>query len=816
MSVADVLSARASTTPAVRAVCACAHCGLDVPSGVVDSDADLQFCCSGCRAAYAVLHEHGLERYYDFAERRGVPVRATGRRFEEFDHAVFRDLYVSALPNGGAKVELYLEGVHCASCVWLVERTPLLIPGVVRAELEIRRSLARVTWDPTSVRLSEIARTLDSLGYTPHPFRGVTRDAMRRSEDRAMLVRIGVAGAIAINVMLAALALYSGRIGGGERGMDAEFTRFFRWVSLVLVTPAMFWPGRVFFTGAWSAFRARTLHMDVPIALGLLAGYLQGAVNTVRGSGPVYFDGLATLIFALLVGRYLQQRGQRAAADSTELLFSLTPGTARVIEQSGEVHELPSQALVPGMRIDVRAGETFAADGVIIDGETQLDLSLLTGESRPVAARAGDEVFAGTVNMSAPVQVRATQTGEASRVAKIMRQVETSASRRAPVVQLANRTAVWFVAVVLVLAVLTFAIWRVLDPSRAVDMAVALLIVTCPCALALSTPLAVSVAVGRAARAGMFVKGGDALESLGRAGRMYLDKTGTITAGRAALLRWEGPDWVRPLVLGLEQGSSHPIAHAFRTAWADVHPVTIQRSTHVMGAGILGAVDGREVVVGSPALVARYASFADDAATADATPVFVAVDGVLAARAWIGDPVRDDARESIAKLRERGWSIGILSGDVPSVVHGVGAAVGVAAADCVAAATPETKRQVVEAARAHGPVVMVGDGVNDAAAMASASVGVGVHGGAEACLASADVYLARPGLDALVRLTDGARRTLRVIRRNVGFSLAYNVVGVSLAMTGRLTPLAAAVLMPASSLTVVIASWRSRTFREDS
>ena len=811
MSVAEAIGREALAAPRAAT---CAHCGLDVPGGLIEANEASQFCCGGCRAAYSILHEHGLDHYYDFPERRVAPVRASGRRFEEFDHAVFRELYVRPLPNGLAEVELYLEGVHCASCVWLVERAPLMIPGVVRAELEIRRSLARVVWDPSSVRLSSIAETLDSLGYTPHPFRGVARDTMRRGEDRAMLVRIGVAGAIAINVMLAALALYSGWTGG----MDAQFTRFFRWVSLVLVTPALVWPGRVFLTGAWSALRARTLHMDVPIAIGLLAGYVQGAVNTISGSGPIYFDGLATLIFALLVGRYLQQRGQRAAADSTELLFSLTPGTARVVETSGEIREIPSQALLPGMRIDVRAGDTFAADGVVEAGDTQLDLSLLTGESKPVAARAGDGVFAGTVNLSSPVQVRVTQTGEASRVARIMRQVEESASRRAPVVELANRTAVWFVGVVLVLAFATFIAWRAIDPSRAVDTAVSLLIVTCPCALALSTPLAVSVAVGRAARAGMFVKGGDALETLGRpAGSlMFLDKTGTITEARTALVQWDGPDWVRPLVLGLEQGSSHPIASAFRNAWPGVEPAAVHDTVHVHGGGMRGVADGRAIVVGSPAFVAGQAAGQHYFSHAELTPVLVAVSGVVVARAGIGDPIRADAAESIARLRARGWAVRILSGDAPSVVRSVGTAVGVADNACTGASTPEAKRRAVEEARAHGPVVMVGDGVNDAAAMAAASVGVGVHGGAGACLASADVYLTRPGLDALVRLTDGARRTLRVIQRNVGFSLAYNVVGATLAMTGRLTPLAAAILMPASSLTVVLASWRSRTFTDES
>jgi len=763
------------------------------------------------------LHEGGLDRYYDLAERRNEPVRPTGRTYDEFDHPAFCDLYVKPLSNGLAEVELYLEGVHCASCVWLVERVPLMLPGVMRAELEVRRSLARVTWNPSILPLSRVARMLDSLGYAPHPFRGVTRDAMRRREDRGMLVRIGVAGAIAVNVMLAALALYSGWLGG----MEPQYERFFRWTSLLLVTPALAWPGRIFFAGAWSALRARTLHMDVPIALGLAAGYVQGAVNTVRDHGPVYFDGLATLIFALLVGRYFQQRGQRAAADSAELLYSVTPSTARVIDAVGEVREVPTQAVLPGMIIEVRAGETLPADGTIVMGRTQLDNSLLTGESRPVSAGTGERVYAGTVNLSAPVRVHIDEAGEQSRVAKILRQVEESSQRRAPVVALANRMAAWFVAVVLLLAVATWATWRLIDPSRGLDNAIALLIVTCPCALALSTPLAVSMAIGRAARAGIFIKGGDALERLATPGDLLLDKTGTITEARTSVVRWAGPDWVKPLVLAVESGSSHPIAEGFRRAWPELDAAPAAWTEHVAGGGIVGVVGGRDVVVGSPRFVRRRVRAVREAAPTlpsdSLTPVWIAVNGSLVATAGLGDPVRPDAAIAISRLREDGWSISILSGDDADVVRAVGSHVGVSPAQCIGGATPEAKRARVEAlsVAADRPVVMVGDGINDAAAIAAASVGIGVHGGAEACLASADVYLTKPGLASLVVLTRAARRTMRVIRRNIAFSIGYNVIGAGLAMTGHLTPLVAAILMPASSLTVVIASWRSRTFVEE-
>ncbi len=791
----------------------CTHCGLDVPDGLIEAGAARQFCCSGCRVAYTIINEHGLGRYYTLPGQREQAVRPSGRSYEEYDHPAFQDLYVRQMDNGLCSAELYLEGVHCASCVWLVERVPRIVTGVARAELNARRSLATIEWDPRAVPLSRIARQLDALGYQAHPFRGVRRDAMRRKEDREMLARIGVAGAIAINVMLASVALYSGWLGG----MDPEWRRFFRWVSLVVVTPSMFWPGRVFLVGAIAAARTRVLNMDVPIALGLAAGYVRGVMNTVTDTGPVYFDGLATLIFALLVGRYLQLRGQRAAADSGELLFALTPSNARIVGDDGVTHDVPAEALLPGLLMEVRASETFAADGVVEGGASAVDSRLLTGESRPQGVQAGARVFAGTVNLSAALTVRVEESGETSRVAKLMKQVEDGAQRRAPVVQAANRVAGYFVGAVLVLAGVTWVIWRQVDPARAVDNAIALLIVTCPCALALSTPLAVSVAIGRAARQGILIKGGDALEQLARPSRLLLDKTGTLTEARARVVAWSGPDAVKPLVLALERHSSHPIADAFRRDWEDV---TVESATDVRytaGGGIEGVVGGARVAVGSPAFVAARAECPPDARDgmpdrAAFTRVLVAVEGRTVAEAMIGDPIRGDAAGAVSTLRSRGWVVGILSGDAQEVVASAGRTLGLEPGACLGVASPEAKLERVLAAREHGRVVMVGDGINDAAAMAAATVGVSVHGGAEACLQTADVHLTRPGLAPLVELTEGSRRTMFVIKRNIGFSLLYNLAGATLAMAGVLSPLIAAVMMPASSLTVVLASWRSRTF----
>jgi Cu2+-exporting ATPase len=795
----------------------CAHCSLPVPPG--EQESEPAFCCSGCRVAWDILHDAGLSRYYDMAERRALRVEVSGRGFEEFDHDAFRQLWVRTRADGLSETDLYLEGVHCASCVWLVERTPLAVPGVASAELNLARGIVHLAWDPTRTTLSCAARFLDTLGYRPHPFRGVRADELRRKEDRAALVRIGVAGAISMNVMLAAIAIYS---GWGPGGMDSALVRYFRWISMILAVPAMIWPARPFYRGALSSLRTRTLHMDVPIAIALTAAFVHGVANTLADHGPIYFDGVTTLVFLLLCGRFLQTRAQRAAVDSSELLHALSPSTARVLE-GGIVRNVPAEALVPGMVFEARDGETLAGDGIVLEGHSELDRALLTGESVPQSVGPGDDVFAGTINRGAALRIRVERAGESTRVGQILFEVERSASRRAPIVRTADALAGRFVGGVLVLAALTWWHWQAVDLSRAFDYTVALLIATCPCALALATPLAITVAIGRAAGAGILVKGGDALEALAHGGTLVLDKTGTLTEGRFSLVEWEGGDDVKPLAKALERHSSHPIAAGFLAAWEglDAPAATDVRAT--TGGGLEGTVAGRHVIVGSPAWVGARArdplGLAAAAAAAVAptlTPVLVAVNGEVVARAGLGDTLRPDAKATLARLRAQGWTTRLLSGDAPEVVAVIGAELGFAPGACRGGASPEDKLAEVDALARLGRVVMVGDGVNDAAAIARATVGVGVKGGAEACLAAADVFLARPGLASLVDLTEGAARTLRVIRLGIGISILYNVAGVALAYFGMINPLVAAIMMPVSSLTVVLIAWRGRTFEVES
>ena len=762
-----------------------------------------------------MLHAVHLEGYYRLRERIGErpqPARSSGRTYASFDDPTFLARYGRRCEDGLLSVELYLEGVHCAACVWLVERAPAIVPGVVDTRLDLGRSLARITWDPERTPLSAAARFLDAVGYPCHPYRGVDAADLARREERSLLIRTAVAGAVAGNVMLLAFALYGGAFEGPERAYGA----LFRWASLGLSLPSVLWCASVFYRGAWGSLRARRLHMDVPIAVGILTGFAWGTFNTLRGAGEVYFDSVTALIFLLLVGRMVQRRQQRSATRATELLLSLTPATARLVD-GGETREVPIEALGPGALVEVLAGGSVPADGVVVQGSSTVDRSLLTGESRPEPVAPCGIVHAGTVNLASRLLVEVTATGEATRVGQLMQLVEEGAGRRAPVVQAADRISAWFVGAVLVLAAGTAILWLVLDPERAVGNAVALLIVSCPCALGLATPLAVAAAVGSAARRGILIKGGDALEQLARPGRLVLDKTGTLTEGRYTLVRWLGDESIRPLVAAAEAVSAHPAARALSSSLARTGPVEVVEHT---GRGVTGTVAGRRVAIGSPRFVAAeigapegiWRDRVETVVSEGLTPIAVAVDGAFAAVAGLGDPLRADTPQALAALAERGFEICVISGDHPDAVAAAARGAGLDPARAAGGMTPEAKLDFVEQAGTRGPVVMVGDGVNDAAALAHATVGIGVHGGAEAALAAADVWLGRPGLAPLVELVDGARRTLAVIHRNLGLSLVYNGIAVSCAVAGLMSPLLAAVLMPLSSMTVVVSSYRARTF----
>ncbi|MBX3323494.1 MAG: heavy metal translocating P-type ATPase [Phycisphaeraceae bacterium] len=790
----------------------CAHCGLTVSPSLVREGLEHQFCCHGCETVFSTIQSCGLADYYRLRDTTtDVRVRSdvADHAFAEFDDSAFHAVYVRTIGDS-RRIELLLENVHCAACVWLVERLPHIVPGVLDARLNLRRKELEVCWQPDAVHLSRIASTLNRLGYQPHPARGVNARESQRREQRRMLSRIAIAGFCAGNVMLLAFALYGGQVDA----IEPRFEQVFRVLSMLIACVSLAWPGSVFYRGAIASLRARVPHLDLPIAIALSFGGLWGIVNTVRGTGEIFFDSLTVLVFLLLVGRFIQMRQQAVAADHVELLFAHTPSNAHLVEVD-RTRTVPIQALRIGDLIEVRANESIAVDGEIVEGRSDIDTSLMTGESRAIAAEAGTMVTAGTINLTSPIRVRALATGDGTRIARLMRLVADAAERRAPIVTLANRIAIVFTIVVLFLATLTFAIWSSQGLDGAVEHAIALLIVTCPCALGLATPMAMTAAIGRAARHGIMIKGGDALERLSRPSCLILDKTGTITEGSLQVVDWIGNASIRPHVAAIERTSSHPVARALADVSPPADTMMISNIKHTPGAGIAAEIDGSLFLIGSPSYVLNHClhsnttleAAADSAARRGQTPIAIARDGTLQAVAVLADRVRDDSASTIRELASRGWSLSMLSGDDEHVTQYVASLVGIDHQHAIGSVSPEEKlRHIQEFTR---PVVMVGDGVNDAAALAAADVGIAVHGGAEASLEAADVYLARPGLGPILAAIDLASCTRRTILICMGVSLTYNFIAASIAMAGHLTALLAAILMPISSLTVVAIASRA-------
>lgn len=808
----------------------CAHCGLpSPPPGHSDEPA---FCCNGCMGAYQLIHGWGLEDYYALRDRLSsagafssdtLSNRASSGvddEFDELDHTELLGLSAPRAVGGGLVASsCSVRGLHCGACAWLIERSVPLVPGWHSARVRMNDHSVELIYDPAKTRLSEIARWMARLGYRVGPLVDNARGAAAVAENRRLLVRIAVAAFCATNAMWIAVALYAGHFSG----ISVGHANLFRLLGSALGAAAVFGPGSLFIRGALAAIWTRTPHMDLPLALALVVGAVAGMIGAFTGSGEVFFDSITMLVFLLLVGRWVQFRQQRRAAESVHLLMQIAPRTAQIVGPDGSVRKIAVADLVVGDRIRVDAGQGIPADGLVVAGETAIDRALLTGESVPVDVSVGDVVEAGTANLQSPIDVKVSAAGVRSRVGRLMQLVEDASANKAPVVQLANRVGGWFVVVVIVLSLITALIWWPSGSAIAITHALALLIVACPCALALATPLALAVGIGRAARQRIFVRGGDCFERLATPGTVWFDKTGTLTKGQLSVTHWPGDRDTLGLIAAIERGSAHPVAKGI-VAYADqcgadkFDAMQIDQQT---GGGISGMVNGRRVVVGKPAfLKAQGIDFQATAAEiervveAGASPIVFAIDNDEPKVFGVADSLRDDAAESVRSLRKLGWRVGILSGDHPQAVARIAAALRIDSTMAIGDLSPEQKLRRMQANDKTGTVVMVGDGVNDSAALAAADVGVAIRGGAETSLDAAPVFLADAALCGLVKLMVASRDTVRLIHRTFAVSLAYNLVAVALAMAGMVHPLTAALIMPASSLTVLTMILATATFRE--
>jgi Cu2+-exporting ATPase len=778
------------------------------------------------------LHSCGLQQYYQLQRAENAHGNRPHRHGSAayLDHPEFQARHVALIGNGRARCELRIDGMKCGACLWLLEALPRIDKGLVTSRVDLGRSVIVLEWLPETISLSRIAERIADLGYQVRPLGTLASREEWRRQDRRWLVDIGVSAAISANVMAIAFALYGAQLAW----MDDHTRQFLQWTSVGLAALAVFVPGRIYLRNAWNALRTRTPHMDLPIAIALLAGLFGGAAMTAFSRPGVYLESVSMLVFLLLVGRFVQFRQQRHARHEIELLCALVPQTAFRVEADGSVAEIPAEALRIGDTVRVAAGEQIPADGSLHGGEAHVDLQLLTGEARPVHVPAGGAVFAGTRALSAPIEICVTASGDATRAAAISRMVEDAAGRRPPVVEFANRIAGWFLIVVLVLTAIVGVIWWSIDPARVPGIVIAMLVVTCPCALGLATPLTMVASLGKAARAGMLVRGGDVLERIASAGTLVLDKTGTVTVGTMTVVRTRGDERAMALAAVLERSSIHPVAKAILAFGAERERLAecgalvecgalATPADHsireVAGRGIAGVVAGEVVIVGSAAFLDESAVRVDPVLVAEAaamvqeglSPAFVAMGGSMRAVLGIGDPVRPDARALVSHFVQSGWDVRMASGDLPILAQRVAHVIGIDRAHCEGGSTPERKMEII-ASLAKRPVVIVGDGVNDLPAMAAADVGIAVRQGAYATVARADVALTGGGLEQVAALVDGARRTMRTIHVNFAISLAYNIAGAALAATGTINPLIAAILMPLSGLTVTAVALRMPRF----
>lgn len=806
----------------------CRHCRLPIPISHSGSEG---FCCAGCEGAFALIHDLGLSDYYALRERADTSTNRVEGVVDAayYDDPNFLNEYAARLPDGTLSVRLYLVGMHCAACVWLLESLPRAIDGVRASRVEFARQIATVTFDPSEVALSGIVRTIARLGYAPHAVSPRSAPAMRRV-NRDTQLRIGVAAVSAANTMMFAVSLYQGWF----TGMEEKYAQVFNWMSLLFAVPAVLWSALPFYRAAWLGLRTRTLHIDIPISIAIVLAFAVSVTHTLQGNADVYYDTICMLIFLLLGARWLQQLGLARAQEGAGLLAALLPLDAVRI-RNGVQESVYIDSIVAGDILAVDPGRVVPADGEILDGRSSVSTASLTGESTPVPIGAGEIVFAGTTNLTERVTMKVLRGARESRLGQLISQVESGPTARPPIVVLTDRIAGRFVAVIMMLSLGTILGWTLAaDFPTALSRTLALLVITCPCAAGLAAPLTMAVALRRAASLGLFIKSEDAIERLARTQHIFIDKTGTATEGYMTVtsaLLWNGsgfvtaepadPRWreIGDDVLELERASRHPIRGALERFFADVQSGReLSRYAEVRehpSLGLEGLIaDGRSTFVGSLRWFHAQHPEALSVPTASTTPVVLWNESGPRALFFCGDKLRAGMTEFVESSRSRGVAVSLLSGDIQPVVNGVARELGIESVRALAARSPEEKVRILREAKEQH-TTMIGDGANDAAALRAAGCGIALTGGAEVSLRASDAYLVDPSGFGLERLFTGARNTLRLIRTSLIVSSMYNLTGATLAIAGYVTPLVAALVMPLSSLTVVLIGLHGRSFSRE-
>jgi len=792
---------------------ACFHCGSALTGGerfAVSVGGTLRpVCCAGCEAAANLILAQGLGRFYEFRQPPAAHPVAALRNWSIFDRAAALRRYTHELPGGERELSVQIEGLHCAACAWLIENSLRREVGVSGIQVNAGSARAELRFDPQRTCLSRLLERVHALGFVPLPLSFTGGAPPGTVERRAALQRLAVAGFGMMQLMTFAVSLYAGII----QGMAQDLQQFLRFVSLAVATPVVLYSAQPFFISAWTSLRARSPGMDVPVALSIGAGYLWSAWATVRGRGTVYYDSVVMFTFFLLLGRYVEMSLRHRSGLQQDALARMLPES--VLRITGERTErVTPDELQAGERVRILPGERVPADGVIALGTTEVDESLLTGESAPRARALGDTLLAGTLNVGGVVEMQVQRVGPDSTLAAVSRLLERAQAARPRIADLADRVASGFVIAVLALAAAVGLYWLHADAARAFPTVLAVLVVTCPCALSLATPAALAAATTRLARAGLLVTRSRALERLARADRIVFDKTGTLTLAIPRLdeliMLSDRASRERCLEVSaaLESHTAHPLARAFAHLRAAASPGEVRCDA---GRGIEARIDGVRYRLGRiDYVLERSAAAAVPEALEtdpDLTRIVLGDESGLLAAFRVSDTLRADARESLARLERLGVTPLIASGDRSNAVQlaaqrlgGITAYAGLRAEDKLAL--------VQQLQRSGHHTVMVGDGVNDAPVLAAADVSVAIASGTDLAKVNADLVLLGEGLGGLPRAVETARRMLQLIRQNLSWAVLYNLTAVPLAASGRLEPWMAALGMSLSSLLVVLNAMR--------
>lgn len=800
----------------------CYHCGLPIPQHfnlTVDISGEPQsMCCPGCQAVALSIVDGGLENFYRFrSEHAQRPKQAAEHQWQVYDLAEVQTDFVTHLEGGEREAQLLIQGITCAACVWLLEKQLGALPGVTAVTVNASTHRCLVRWSSDAQTLSHIMSECQRIGYESSPASDEQAFQLRKKENRQALMRLGVAGIGMMQIGMVAIALYAGAAQGISEGMQS----LLRYLSLVIATPVVFYSARPFFQAARrSLARAHLKHlnMDVPVSFAIIAAYLASVYSTLTNTGEVYFDSVSMFTFFLLLGRYLEMRVRHANSLAMGNLSQLLPFTAnRLGEPELQPVAVPLRSLVIGDRVLVRAGEVFPCDGCVLQGSSSVEEALLTGEAKPLRKNIGDAVIAGTLNTESALEVRVTGLGENTTLSAIDK-LATRAELEKPQQQtLADKVAAYFVAAVLVLTALVGTFWYLHEPAQAFWIVLSILVVTCPCALSLATPLALAAATSAARRQGFLITRAHVLESLANITRLVFDKTGTLTLGQLRVKRCVpiqtqyNERHYLALAAALEKNANHPIASAFL-----VEPATSFTASNLhqyTAEGVGGQINKLRYRLGSVEFVCKI--FPDNiqpsfnALVPDEKLQWLLLGSELGPLAWFGlsDSVRDGAGPLLSYCNVEAIQTELLSGDASPAVAALAKDLGIQ--EFQAGAKPADKLERIHRLQALGErVLMMGDGINDVPVLAGADVSIAMGAATDLAQTRADAILLNNDLSAVARVRNIALKTRKIIRQNVTWALCYNALALPLAALGMVPPWAAAIGMSASSLVVTLNALR--------